>query len=93
MCVCKGRKREGKGQLNRFTSLKPLLSPSKLPKILPTRVSTDPSIRDHPAAIGVKISGSVLEEYTFHKQGDRVEIIPVLNFFSLKSSQFDPTDH
>ena len=56
--------------LQQFLTPQTLLSPSKLPRSFPTRVSTDPSIWDRPAAIGVKISGTVLEEYTFHKQGD-----------------------
>ena len=137
MCVCKGRKKEGKEQLNRFIiesiydiesiqcplnrfntrsvvflintwaacrnilintiqqffTPRPLPSPLKLPRVHPTRLSTNLSIQDHPAAIGVKISSTVLEECTFTSKEIRFEAVAVQGFLFVKSSRPDPTDH
>ena len=35
----------------------------------------------------------VQEEYTFTSKEIRFEVIPVSDFFSVKSSRLDPTDH
>ena len=136
MCVCKGRRNEGKRQLNRFTKMnrfkvesiqwaiesiqslgqlyfllirgqcaktnyysqfnsfwlpKPLPSPLKLPRVHPTRVSTNPSIQDHPAAIGVKISSMVLEEYTFTSKEICFEAVAVQSF--LFGEEFSTWSH
>ena len=69
-----------------------LLSPLKLPRSLPTRVSINPSIQDHPVAIGLKISITVLEEYTFTSKEIHFEAVAVQGFLFVKSSRLDPTD-
>ena len=43
--------------------------------------------------IGVKIHSTVQEEYTFTSKEICFEVIPVPNFFSVKSFRLDPTDH
>ena len=70
-----------------------LLSALKLPRSLPTKVSINPSIKDHPAAIEMKISSTTLEEYTFTSKEIRFEAVAVQGFLFMKSSRLDPTDH
>ena len=41
----------------------------------------------------MKILSTVQEEYTFKSKEIRFEVIPVPDFFSVKSSRLDPTDH
>ena len=41
----------------------------------------------------MKILNTVQEEYTFTSKEIHFEVIPVPNFFSVKSSRLDPTDH
>ena len=64
--------------------LTPQTSPKslKLPRVLPTRLSTNPSMQDHPAAIGVKISSTVLEEYTFTSKEIHFEAIAVQGYIT-----------
>ena len=49
--------------------------------------------KDHPAAIGVKILSMVQEEYIITSKEIRFEVVPVPDFFSVKSSRLDPIDH
>ena len=49
--------------------------------------------KNHPAAIEVKVLSTVQEEYTFTSKKIRFEVIPVPDFFSVKSSRLHPTDH
>ena len=45
------------------------------------------------SAIGVKILSTVQEEYTFTSKEIRFEVVPIPDFFSVKSSRLDPTDY
>ena len=49
--------------------------------------------RDHLAAIGVKILSTVQGEFIITSKEIRFEVVAAPGFFSVKSSQLNPTSH